>query len=177
MQHVVMLVVQGLVLGDFYHQDIAPLYVCTLVCMILQVHCMCTVGRSRTNCLYTSSLIFAPFLHDGSGDTPVCGEQLQGELTQCPFEVFPGPTPTFAPSSANLPPVIDLHGVGMVSAHTASSHDTALRFAPLDPQWEAMSSVRSVAHFDQAYVFMVFWPDQNEQVKVCCSLPAAEGLR
>ena len=38
MQHVVMLVVQGLVLGDFYHQDIARLYVCTLVYMILQVH-------------------------------------------------------------------------------------------------------------------------------------------
>lgn len=42
-------------------------------------------------CLFVS-LTFVPFLHDGSGHTLLCGEHFQGELTQCPFEVFPGST-------------------------------------------------------------------------------------
>ena len=107
-------------------------------------------------CVFVS-LTFGPFLLDGSGDTPVCGEQFHGQLTQCPFEVFPGPTRAVASSSAS---VTDPPGVEMASADTAGCHDTALRLATLDPQREAMSRTTSVAQFDQAYVFVVFWGPQ-----------------
>ena len=103
------------------------------------------------------TLSLGQLLFDGKGDMPVYGESVQGEPAQSSAEVFQRSTRALAPRPDNTPSV----PANDTSPDTAGVDVTTHPLAIFDIQREAVSSMRSTVHFDEADLCVIFWRHQT----------------